>query len=108
MSTTELRARAGAELYEVGPEPADTHEHELWAAERRFACELLAELADWSGPVLRRAALEPGELTDTAVVRLLLDAAQECTSRTRSATGAKPRRRGARRPGTSGSRSDPT
>lgn len=78
MTTTELRARARAELYEVGPEPADTHERALWVEERRFACVLLADLADRHGPVLRRAALELGELTDTAVVRLLLDAAQEC------------------------------
>jgi hypothetical protein len=50
----------------------------MWVEERQFACVLLAGLADWRAPVLRRAALELGELTEPAMVRLLLDAAQEC------------------------------
>jgi hypothetical protein len=71
-------SRVNQEIADLGPAPADPRERAMWAEERRGACVLLAGLADWRGPVLRRAALELGELTDTAVVRLLLDAAQEC------------------------------
>jgi len=78
MDAHELRERAAAEAAELRPIPADVREREMWAEERRGACVLLARLADWRPLVLRNAALERGELTDTTVVRLLLDAAQEC------------------------------
>jgi len=86
MTTTELRARARAELDELGPEPADPHEHAIWVEERSFTCQLLAGLAKWRGPVLRHAALELGDLMDPATVRLLLDSAKECRGRV---TGAR-------------------
>jgi hypothetical protein len=77
MDTTELRDGARMELEELGPESANPRERELWNEERRGAVVLLAALADWRAPLLLRVALELGEPTDTAVVRLLLDAAQE-------------------------------
>ena len=78
MTPEQLRARARVEVDELGPEPADPHDHGLWVEERRGACVLLASLADWQASTCRKAALDLGELTDPAVVRLLLDAAQEC------------------------------
>lgn len=79
MTTSELRDRARRELDELGPEPLyDPRERALWAEERRGAVVLLASLADWHTHLCRKAALELGELTDAAVVRLLLDAADEC------------------------------
>ena len=61
----------------AAPNPADPHDRELWAEERRGAVVLLAALAEWDARLLRQAALELGELTDPAVTRLLLDAAEE-------------------------------
>jgi len=75
-----LRNRARIEVDELGPEPVDPHDRDLWVEERRGAAVLLAALADWSRSTCRRAALDRGELTEPAVVGLLLAAAQECTA----------------------------
>jgi hypothetical protein len=48
--------RANQELADLGPEPADAHEHALWVEERRGAVILLAELADNDAQLLRDAA----------------------------------------------------
>jgi hypothetical protein len=52
----ELRARAKAEVAELGPVPAKRREHELWVEERHGAIVLLAALADWDAALLKRAA----------------------------------------------------
>ncbi len=54
---------------------------------------LLASLADWRADVCRKAALELGDLTDATVVRLLLDAAQECAARVSNVSTSLPSRR---------------
>jgi hypothetical protein len=60
------------------PEPADSHEREMWHAERHGAVVLLASLADWDQALLQRAARETAsEWTDRTASELLLDAAQE-------------------------------
>jgi hypothetical protein len=68
----ELRARAR----ELGPEPSDPHERELWFEERRGAVVLLAALAEWNQSLCRRAAFDADQW-DPFVQRLLLDAAEE-------------------------------
>ena len=79
MTPEQLRVRAVEEVAELGPEPTDPHDRELWVEERRGACVLLASLADWRASVCRKAALELGELTEPDLVRLVLDAAErEC------------------------------
>lgn len=76
MNAEALRKRARIEADELGPEPADPHDHALWAEERRGAVVLLAALADWRASVCREAALLAE--WDPFVQHLLLDAAQEC------------------------------
>jgi hypothetical protein len=72
----DLRRRACEEADELGPEPANRAERELWREERRGAVVLLAGLADDDPAKLRRAALEvAGEWADRDVNALLLDAA---------------------------------
>jgi hypothetical protein len=76
MEPADLRRRARAEADELGPEPADRAERELWREERRGAVVLLAGLADDDAASLRRAALQvAGEWVDRQVNALLLDAA---------------------------------
>jgi hypothetical protein len=72
----ELRARARDEARDLGPEPSDPHERELWFEERRRAVVLLAALADWNPSICRHAALDSDQW-DPFVQRLLLDAAEE-------------------------------
>jgi anti-sigma factor RsiW len=68
--------RANQEDLDLGPPPADPHEHAMWVEERRAAVELLAELANRDPDALRRASI--GEWVRSASRGLLLDAAQEC------------------------------
>jgi hypothetical protein len=78
VTAAELRAPAKQEADELGPEPRDPRDREIWQAERHGAVVLLASLAEWDAALLRRAALEEaGEWTNRAVRDLLLDAAQE-------------------------------
>jgi hypothetical protein len=72
----ELRVRARQELDELGPEPSNPREHELWAEERRGAVVLLASLAEWNAGLCREAALVSAEW-EPSVAHLLLDAAEE-------------------------------
>jgi hypothetical protein len=75
MEAIELRARAEAELRELGTEPTASSGRQLWREERRGATVLLAGLAGWQGPLLRRAAVGlPGAVADP-VRELLHDAA---------------------------------
>jgi hypothetical protein len=54
----ELRARAGQEAAELGPEPGEGARRDLWREERWGAVVLLAGLADDDAELLSRAALE--------------------------------------------------
>ncbi len=76
MDVEELRARAKAEVAELGPVPANRREHELSVEERRGAVVLLASLADYNRAPLRSAAV--GEWVSITARDLLLDVAQEC------------------------------
>jgi hypothetical protein len=53
MDVDELRARAKAEVDELGPVPANPREHALWVEERRGAVVFLAALADYNRELLR-------------------------------------------------------
>jgi hypothetical protein len=64
------------ELDELGPEPANPRERELWNEERRGAVVLLAALADYDADLLRRAATD--DWVSPAARNLLLAAATEC------------------------------
>jgi hypothetical protein len=76
MDTNELRDRAKAEILELGPEPANAREHELWVEERRGAVVMLSALADYDAELLRRAATD--DFVSPAARNLLLAAATEC------------------------------
>lgn len=79
MTPAELRTRAQQEAEELGPEPVDPSDHDLWLEGRRGTVELLAGLGDWDGALLRRAALQvANEWTDARTSGLLLDAATVC------------------------------
>jgi hypothetical protein len=71
----ELRDRAKAEILELGPEPANPRERELWIEERRGTVVLLSALADYDAELLRRAATD--DWVSPAARNLLLAAATE-------------------------------
>jgi hypothetical protein len=60
MDANELRNRAQAEILELGPEPADPRDREVWQMERHGAVVLLAGLADRDASMLKPAALGVG------------------------------------------------
>jgi len=72
----DLRIRANQALTDLGPEPVDADQHDIWVEERRGAVMLLINVADGKAQVLRDAAI--GEWVHPAARDLLLDAAQEC------------------------------
>jgi len=72
---TRLRVRANREMADLGPEPADSHEHDRWLTERHDAVTLLAQLATNDADALRRASI--GEWVPAASRDLLLDAAEK-------------------------------
>ena len=81
MTADELRARAGEEAAELGPEPADPRDREMWAAERHGAVVLLASLAEWDVALLRRAAMQTAaEWADRTATDLLAAAAESASS----------------------------
>jgi len=76
LDLAELRQRAIEEADELGPEPTDAAEVELWREERWGAVVLLCGLADDSADALHRAASEVAdEWADQRANALLLDAA---------------------------------
>jgi len=78
MNINDLRLRANRVLVDLGSEPVDPDEYELWVAERREAALLLAALADNDRELLGRTAA--GEWLSTATKDLLLAAIQECAA----------------------------
>jgi hypothetical protein len=76
MDASELRDRAKQELLELGPEPGNMRERELWNEERRGAVVLLSALGDYDAELLRRAAID--DWVSPAARNLLLAAATEC------------------------------
>jgi len=72
----DLRIRANQALADLGPEPVDPDQHDIWVQERRGAVMLLTNVADGKAQGLRDAAI--GEWVHPAARDLLLDAAQEC------------------------------
>jgi hypothetical protein len=78
MDVGELRRRAETELVALGPVPDRPREFEAWEAERNGAAVLLAAVAAWDAPLLRRAALSGDDLTNRDASELLLDASNAC------------------------------
>ena len=76
MNTNDLRIRANRAVVDLGPEPVDPDDYELWVSERREAAVLLAALADNDRDLLRSTA--GGEWVSSATQDLLLAATQEC------------------------------
>jgi len=72
----DLRIWANQACADLGPEPVDPDQHEIWVQERRGVVMLLANVADCMAQVLRDAAI--GAWVHPAARDLLLDAAQEC------------------------------
>jgi hypothetical protein len=84
---TALRVQANQENADLGPEPADPHEHAISLEERRGACVLLAGLADWRADLCRKAALDGDVWISPPVAHLLLDATEELPEGRRAALG---------------------
>ena len=76
MNMNDLRIRANRAVVDLGPEPVDPDEYELWVSERRDAAVLLAALADHDRDLLQKTAA--GEWVSSATQDLLLAATQEC------------------------------
>ena len=76
MNPNELRVRANRAAADLGPEPVDPDEYELWVSERCDAAVLLAALAGNDRSLLQRTA--QGEWLSSATQDLLLAATQEC------------------------------
>ena len=76
MNMNDLRMRANRAVVDLGPEPVDPDEYELWVSERRDAAVLLAALADNDRDLLRITAAD--EWVSSATQDLLLAATQEC------------------------------
>lgn len=82
--TDALRDRARQEANELGPEPEDPGDKQIWLEERHGAVELLAALAEWNEALLRRSAFEvASEWMDREVSQLLIDAAMLIETRGR-------------------------
>jgi hypothetical protein len=76
MKPGELRRRVCEEADELGPEPADGADRELWLGERWGAVVPLCGLADDDPALLRQAASDVAdEWADPLARALLLDAA---------------------------------
>jgi len=76
MNMNDLRMRANRAVVDLGPEPVDPDEYELWVSERRDAAVLLAALADNDRDLLQLTAAD--EWASSATQDLLLAATQEC------------------------------
>ena len=88
MDAADLRQRAIEEADELGPEPANPAEVDLWREERWGAVVLLCGLADDNPDLLRGAASQVAdEWADQRVNTLLLDAAALAAIDTDDETG---------------------
>ena len=76
MNRHDLRIRANQALADLGPEPVDPDQHDIWVEERRGAVMLLAYAAKRKPEVLRDAAI--GAWVYPAARDLLLDAVHDC------------------------------
>jgi hypothetical protein len=76
MNMNDLRVRANRAVVDLGPEPVDPDEYELWVSDRREAAVLLAASAANDRDLLLRTAA--GEWVSSATRDLLLAATREC------------------------------